>query len=183
MATATSLTTERILEIAAGWTSVEQAQADVAAMVIDLKTVVDENDQAVHDLTQTVIPTLQTDVAARDIAIGDIQDNAIPNLQQDVANQAADIVDINEVTIPGIQSNLDSIGSTMLAVGVPYRQAEPPLDDDPEFPILVGTRWYDEDDNQKEYVWDGTGWVEAGGTVADFSLTAQKFQTSTHMIY
>lgn len=183
MGVAVSLTEEKIQELMAGWQAVADRQDELNAQIAELKGQVLTYQSYLEEFTNMTLPEIESLVTANDLEVSDLKDNTVVDLGAQVDQHELNLANINDVDIPALQENVVLIGSNLASVGVPYRQAEPPLDDDPDYPILVGTAWYDEDDNNKEYRWSGTAWVEAGGTVADFSLTAQKFKTSTHMIY
>jgi hypothetical protein len=183
MATATSLTDERIAELMAGWNAVAAQQEELVTKINALSLQVETYQTLLTQFTDLTLPEIEALVAANSIQTGELRDNSIPNLEGDVAGNAADIVDLTEVTIPALQADVYSLGSSVATVGIPYRQDEPPEDLDPVNPILIGTRWYDTNNNSLEYFWNGTEWVEAGITIPDLSLTVQKFKTSTHQLY
>lgn len=182
MASVTTLSEEKIQELMAGWQAVADRQDALNVEITELKTQVESYQGLLIEFTNLTLPEIQALVAANSIETEDLKDNAIPNLEIDIQQQGQTLEDITGVTMPAMQNYLDLIGSDQLEIGVPYRQAEPPLDDDPDNPILPGTRWYDEDDNNKEHFWNGTEWVDAM-TVPDLSLTVRKFKTSTHLLY
>lgn len=183
MASVVTLSEDKIQELMAGWQAVADRQDALNAEITELKAQVETYEAMMLEFTNLTLPQIQAIVAANSIETEDMKDNAIPNLELGVDENAADLVDLNTVTLPAIQNDLSLLGSSVAAVGVPYRQDEPPLDDDPDNPILIGTRWYDTNDDEKEYSWNGTEWVESGISIPDLSLTAKKFKTSTHMIY
>jgi hypothetical protein len=50
-------------------------------------------------------------------------------------------------------------------------------------PLRTDDLWYDTDDGYKQYRYDGSTWVTFDVTISDFSLTARKFVTTTHLLY
>lgn len=183
MATAVSLTEEKIQELMAGWQAVADRQDELNAQIAELKGQVQTYQTMLTEFTNMTLPEIEALVAANDLEVSDLKDNTVTNLETQVDQHQLSLDNVQNVDIPALQENVGLIGSNLNTIGVPYRQPDEPLDDDPDNPILVGTKWYDSDDGDKERFWDGTQWVESGGTVADFSLTAEKFKTSTHMIY
>lgn len=183
MASVVTLSEDKIQELMAGWQAVADRQDALNVEITELKAQVESYQGLLTEFTNMTLPEIEALVAANDLEVSDLKDNTVTNLEAQVDQHELNLTNINDVDIPALQQNVDLIGSNLNTVGVPYRQPDEPLDDDPDNPILVGTRWYDTDDNEKERFWDGTQWVESGGTVADFSLTAEKFKTSTHMIY
>lgn len=183
MASVVTLSEDKIQELMAGWQAVSLRQDALNAEITELKAQVETYEAMLTEFTNLTLPEVQAIVAANSIETEDLRDNAIPNLETGVDQNSLGLENLNTVDIPALQADVNALGSAVAVVGVPYRQTEPPLDDDPDFPILIGTRWYDTDDGNKEYSWNGTEWVEAGISIPDLSLTAKKFKTSTHMIY
>lgn len=183
MATAISLTEDKIQELMAGWQAVADRQDELNAQIAELKGQVQTYQTLLTEFTNMTLPEIEALVAANDLEVSDLKDNTVTGLEAQVNQHDLNLTNINDVDIPALQENVTLIGSNLASVGVPYRQPDAPVDDDPDYPILVGTKWYDSDDGDKEYSWNGTEWVESGMDIADFSLTAQKFKTSTHMIY
>jgi hypothetical protein len=182
VATAVSLTDEKIQELMAGWQAVSNRQDELNAQITELKGQVETYQVMLMEFTNMTLPEIQALVSATDLEVSDLKDNTVTDLEALVSQHDLSLININTVDIPAMRSYLDLIGSDQLEIGVPYRQDEPPVDDDPDNPILPGTRWYDTNDNNKEHFWNGTDWVDAM-TVPDLSLTVQKFKTSTHQLY
>lgn len=183
MAIAVSLTDEKIQELMAGWQAVADQQEGLNAQIVELKGQVVSYQAMLTEFTNMTLPEIEALVAANSIKTSDLNDTSIPNLEAEVNQNALGIENLSEVDIPDLQQAIYSLGSSVAMVGVPYRQDEPPEDDDPDFPILVGTRWYDTNNDNLEYFWNGTEWVESGLEIPDLSLTVQKFKTSTHQLY
>jgi hypothetical protein len=182
MASVVTLSEDKIQELMAGWQAVADRQDALNAEITELKTQVETYQGMLIEFTNLTLPEIEAIVAANSIETEDLKDNAVPNLEVDVDQNTAAIDNIRTVDIPGLLDNVFLIGENMTEIGVPFRQPDPPLDDDPDNPILPGTRWFDEDDSNKEHFWNGTEWVDAM-TVPDLSLTVQKFKTSTHQLY
>lgn len=138
-------------------------QAASSSRVAELTSELEVALNQLLEINQVSIPEMNASVGGATSATSDIVENQIPNLEQAIDDQRL---------------------LTLQAIPKVFRQPEPPTnEDDPERELQIEDKWVDTDDSDKEYHWDGTAWVESGMTVADFSLTARKFLSSTHLIY
>lgn len=184
MATVISLTEAKIRELLSGWEGVELSQDQINALVSQLWTSQATVTAEMDDLKNVVMPQLQTDLAESSIRVSELNDTSLPNLETELAQADAALQDLITVTIPGIEANLTNVIDNDAVRPKVYTQPDEPTNPDiDERGLLVGDTWFDADDSNKQYVWNGVEWSTFGVDIADFSLTAKKFKTSTHMLY
>lgn len=186
MATAVSLTEAKIRELLSGYEGVALSQDEINALVGQLLISQQSVSSQMQTLEQQTIPQLLADLAAGDIRIAELNDTVIPTLQADLAEHDLAIDNLNTVTIPALQADLASTSQNVLDSPQSYYTVTAPTNpDEDNRDLVVGDAWYDPNDNNKPYMWNGVEWtaIAGSGDVADFSLTAQKFKTSSHMIY
>lgn len=177
------LTAERAAELAAGWEAVAAKQAETDSEVASLRQALSEALVMLDEFRQMTVPQLNARVTNNNDLVNTLNDNSIPNLTAAVGEQAATLDTVVAVDLPAIQESLSNVSELVMEVPTEFEGTELPLDDDPDRLLVVGDRFYDTDNANKEYRWNGTMWVETGIDIADLSLTAEKFKTSTHMIY
>lgn len=184
MATVTSFTAQRILELAAGWEQVTQTQSETDAVISQLNGELAANQEAMDHLTSVTMPELQQSLAANDVALSDLNDNVLVDLQATLAQNSLDIQNLNTVTIPSISEKLSNeIENTLVRPKVYVQPDEPTNPDEDDRYLVAGDTWFDSDDNNRQRIWNGSEWTTFNVDVSDFSLTVRKFMTSTHMIY
>lgn len=184
MATVVSLTEDKIRELLSGYEGVALKQSDIDALVQQIKIDLASNQASVDELNNVTIPQLRIELADNDSKLADLNTNTLPQLQIELDQANADINDLNTVDLPSLRADLDSTSQNVLDMPKAYYTATAPLNPDDDLrDLVVGDTWFDPNDNNKQYTWNGTEWSTLSVDVADFSLTAQKFKTSTHMIY
>lgn len=184
MAVVTSLTATRIQELLAGWESVGLSQDEINALIIQLATNVASQAAVVEDFTETTLPHLREDLEGAANTVSDLNDNVLPTLQSTLSEHDDQLEILNTVTLPSLQESLDATVTNVRESPKVYVQDDPPEDpDDDGRDLVVGDTWFDSNDENAHQIWDGAAWTTFKVDVADFSLTAQKFKTTTHMIY
>lgn len=184
MATVVSLTEDKIQELMSGWQSLGLSQDQINALVVQLKGTVETNDAQMQELNTTTLPQLQTDLAESSIRVSDLNDVTIPDLQNNLDQSKLAIENLQTVDIPALRQDVDSTIQNAIDRPKVYVQPEAPTnpDDDDRY-LVVGDVWYDEDNNNKQTIWNGVEWSTFGVEISDFSLTVKKFMSSSHMIY
>jgi hypothetical protein len=182
MATVTSLTATRIEELLAGWESVGLSQDEINSLIVQLGTNVLEQGASLEHFNEVIRPVLEASVADSSLALSDMNDNILPALDAGLATANTELETLLTVTLPSLQTDMDNT-----LINVAERPNVYVQDDEPENPdendrdLVVGDTWFGPDDVQR--IWNGTEWTTLSIDVADFSLTAQKFKTSRHMLY
>ena len=127
MATVTSLTKDRILELMAGWESVSGSQAELNAALANFRITLDANDAALTELDNIILPQLRADLDANDILMGELNDVILPQLQADLAQNDLELANLNTVLIPQLNDMLASNDATLTElndVTIPALNAE-----------------------------------------------------------
>lgn len=185
MATVQSLTAEKIQELMAGWDGVELSQEQINSLISQLLTSQAMLDLLMEQFQNITLPQLLQDLNANDILLADLNENTLPGLQQALDDAEAQILNLQTVTLPGIQQDLINEIEGSAARPKVYHQADEPTNPDiDDRDLLFGDTWFDEDDGNKQYMWDGLAWTASlVGDIPDFSLTVRKFLSTTHHIY
>jgi hypothetical protein len=188
MATVISLSENKIKELLAGYEGVSMNQEQINALVQEMYIAQQTINARMDFLDGTTMPQLIQDVASGAIRIDELTATVIPSLDAAQAQNAADLENLTTVTLPTLEQDLASTAATVRESPQTYHQAEAPLNPDDELrDLVVGDTWYDSDDNNKRYTWNGVEWTQLEGsgstTIPDFSLTVRKFLSSTHQIY
>lgn len=213
MATATSLTHERILALAAGWEGVESDLSDTNLLVGQLQQAMAGNQEALALFQSETLPQLQAALAANDASVNHLQsttlvdlqatlddnvsaistliESTIPTLDEQLNSNSGWILDLNENLLPAMETRLQeaetlvqAAAQTVLESPRAYSNVPQPLNPDSEGrPLVVGDSWYDQSDNNKQYVWNGVEWTTLDVDIPDFSLTVRKFMSTSHLIY
>lgn len=185
MATVISLTEQKIRELLAGWEEVGLSQDQINALVAQLWTDQVSVNTRMEEFENVTLPSIQQEVGAASNRVSELNETTLPNLAADLAQANATIENLVTVDIPEIQAGLiNEIENTQVRPQV-FVQAEPPpaYDDLAERDLVVGDTWFDSDDNNMQRIWNGVEWSTFGIDIPDFSLTARKFLSTTHMIY
>jgi hypothetical protein len=184
MAEVTSLTEQRIMQLASEWVSVADNQETTAAFVGMLKTFLEQNQAKLSELNEQTIPQLLETLAANEISVSELNENVLPDLQSALDENATALADLNTVAIPALQIGLENEIENARARPHVYVQPEAPTnpDEDDRY-LVVGDSWFDSDDNNRQTVWNGVEWSTFNIDIPDLSITVKKFKTSTHMIY
>lgn len=185
MASVVSLTDEAIQELMAGWQSVGLSQDQINALVVQLKTSVESQGAALTEFQEIDRPQLEADLAANSIRVAELNDNLIPNFELALQQTALELQNLSEIDVAALRRDLDSEiinGVDRPKVFVQPEAPENP-DEESERYLVVGDVWFDDDDNNKQRVWNGAEWTTFAVDIPDLSLTVQKFKTNTHMIY
>lgn len=184
MGTVISLSEAKIRELLSGLEGQTASQEQINALVQDMHTA-QESINAKMDLLEGVtIPDITQDIAENNIRVDDLHATVIPDLNAALDQNAAQINDLNTVVIPSLQQNLSDVSTNLNDIPKTYNQPEPPLNPDDDLrDLVVGDRWFDTDDNNKQYTWTGAEWSTLNVDIPDLSLTVNKFKTSMHMIY
>lgn len=185
MATVTSLSEQRILELAAGWQGVAGTQAVTEAELTLIKQSLANNNAAVDDLTNNKMPALQEALAADNVVIANLNDTVIPTLRADLTGVDAAVVDIQAITLPNLQGDLDSVSINSNLRPKTFWSDVPPVDEeDGSRPLQVSDVWYNTTNGENiQSIWNGVEWSTFTVGIADFSLTVKKLLSTTHMIY
>lgn len=178
MGTIITLSEERILELAAGWAAVSEQQDALNGQVSSLETAHDEQTSALNELHNFTLPELQSNLAENAVAVSNLNDTVLPDLNASLNDAALAIQNLNEVTIPGMQIGIDGATSRPQV----FFQPEPPEVANGR-DLDVNDVWYDTDDGNKQYIWNGVEWSTFNVEIHDFSITVRKLMSSTHMIY
>lgn len=184
MPTVTSLTATRILELLTGFDGLAEGQAVLDGIIAGLSSSISQHQGELDNLNNVVLPELNENLASNQVLIDDLNENVLPGLQASLDAANADIEDINSVVLPALSTDLGSLSDLAIDQPQVFRQPEPPTNDDIEFRDLqLGDVWYDTDNGNAQYMWNGVEWSTFGIDIPDLSLTVKKFNTSTHMIY
>lgn len=184
MAVVVSLTETKIRELLSNLQGIELSQDEINAIIVQLLTSQGTLEADMDELKNVTVSQLQVELAANDIAVAQLNDTTLPALEADLEQAQLDLTNLSTVSIPALEENLSNELANAALRPKAYRQADAPTDPDiDDRGLIVGDTWFDTDDDNKQYVWNGTEWSTLSSDVADFSLTAQKFKTSTHMIY
>lgn len=108
MATVTSYTEEKILELMQGWEGVSEEQGAINAYLADVVVQLEANTAALEEFENQTLPALQADLTSSSIAVGNLVDVAIPNLQAELDANTADLNDLNTTVLPELQGSLSS---------------------------------------------------------------------------
>lgn len=108
MGSVTGMTSTKILELAANWQQVENAQAQLSAQLNTVKADLQANQNAVNTLNNTTIPNLNQSVGANTTAINNLNETEMVNLQAAQAANANELTNLNTITIPSLQGTLDT---------------------------------------------------------------------------
>ena len=184
MATVISYTEDKIKELLGPWDGVALTQDEINAKLQQMRTSLDSQGAMQTEFNQVVRPQLEAAVAESSIQVSELNETVVPSLRQDLTQTQTDVQDLNTVTIPSIQQDVSATIQTIAERPKAYPQDEEPTnpDDDGRY-LVVGDTWFDTDNNNQQSVWNGVEWSTFSVDVAEFSLTAEKFKTSTHMIY
>lgn len=182
MATATSLTKERILELAAGWDAVQEAQDVLTATVEGLSTTLQSQQADLNEFNNTTLPNLQNTVSNNDTQIQDIKDNAIPDMQAILAEHDSRMDSLDQIQLPAIVQDLSDVAANAGAIPQIFFADDPPENTD-DRDLQINDVWYDKNDGYKQYNWDGTEWMPFNVDIPDLSLTVKKFKTESHEVY
>lgn len=184
MASVTSFTATKIQSLLAEYEGISLSQQEILSLLQQLFVDTESNDAQMTELREVILPQLQDDLAANSIELDTLADTTLPNLQADLAQASLQLENINTVDLPSMRQDLDAEITNNLDRPKTYVQPDEPTNpDEDNRDLVVGDSWFDDDDNNKQYVWNGAQWSTFSVDVADFTLTAQKFKTSTHMIY
>ena len=184
MATVTSFTSQKILELLSGWEGVGADQIETNVLVGALSDALQENMALIEELNSLTLPQIEESLAENGILVADLNDNILPTLQQVLEENAARINDIATVDIPNIALDLaNNIENTQARPNVYVQDEAPTNPDEDDRYLIVGDSWFDSNDNNKQRIWNGVEWTTFEVDIPDLSLTVVKFKTSTHMIY
>lgn len=184
MATVVSLTKTQIEELLSGWEEIGLSQDQINGLVIQLQTRVISQEAYLENFLEVVKPEMEAQAAAAAIELSDLKDVTLPALQADMDQANIDVETMMTVTIPSLQNDVISTVTNVNERPSIYVQPDEPTDpDDDERDLVVGDTWFDSDDDNTQRIWNGVEWSTFKIDVADFTLTAQKFKTSTHMLY
>lgn len=183
MATVTSFTSQRILEMAAGWQQVADDLNGTDLTVGDLKAYFERFSADMIELSNFILPQLRNELTNNDNALKELNENVLPGLAAAQEANNAVIENLNTVSIPALEESIYQAGELAKLAPIQFNQDEEPLDgDDPSRPLRPGDIWVHSDGTRK--TWDGDSWEEVEALdIADFSLTAKKFYSTTHLIY
>lgn len=185
MATVVSLTEAKIKELLAGWEGVSLSQEQINALVAQLWTSQATLDAMMETLREVTLPQLQGDLDANSTKVSELNDTILPNLEADLEQTSLELQNLVAVDLPSIQQSIDNEVELTRERPKVFVQAEPPpaYDDLEERDLVVGDTWFDIDDNNKQYIWNGVEWSTMNVNIGDFSLTVRKFLTTKHQIY
>ncbi len=183
MATVNGLTAERMMELVSEWTQIKARQDALAAQIADLQADYTGQSDIIDEFTGMTLPELMALLEAQQSTVVDLTDQQAA-LDQTLAENKLIIDGIQQVDVQSLQDQIYSQQQQFDEIPTEFNQPEAPVDgDDPDRALVIGDRWFDTDDGNKEYRWTGTEWVESGLSIPDLSITVQKFKTSSHMIY
>ena len=184
MASVTSLTATRILELMAQWDGTVLGLEEINAVVADLNTKVETSSFNLTQFHEETLPALQEALASSNTAVSDLNETKIPDLESALDSNQSALDELNSVTLPSLQADLAAGIENSLIRPQTYFADDPPAEDPiEEFYLNVDDVWYDTNDGNKQHRWDGTQWVTFAIDIPDLSLTVKKFKTSTHLIY
>lgn len=186
MATVVSLTEAKIRELLASYDGVALSQEELEALVQQIKFETDQTNAEMELIRNSTIPQLNEDVASSSNEVANLRDVVIPTLEITQDQQGAQINDLLTVTIPTLEADLASTATTVRESPQTYYDETMPTNPDADGrDLVVGDTWYAPLEDNKEYTWNGVDWttMSVSADIADFSLTAEKFATTRHMIY
>lgn len=190
MATVTSLTAERILQIAGGGGGIgpggsneyllsEELQAALGQLQIELE----QNTAMLAELNESTLPALEQTLAANDIALSELTEIQIVNLQAALEQNQQILAGIEQVDIPLLQQDVSNVVVNDLARPKQYVQEDEPTNPDVEDrELIVGDTWVTPSNNI-QHIWNGVAWSAFNVEISDFSLTVKKFLSTKHQIY
>ena len=182
MATVTSYDAAKIEELVSGIEGVYGEQTELRALLVSLLAQSEANAAQIDDLINNVIPNMNAQVGSNTEVVSDLNENQMPNLSDALAENNSALSILTETTMPALEADLAS--SIINSIEKPYQffQDEPPESTE-DRELMVNDIWYDTNDDNASYRWDGTYWVAFNMPIADLSITVKKFNTATHMIY
>lgn len=184
MATVTSLTEAKIQDLMAGWQQVGYDQDEINALVLQLRTLVEENTVITEELNNSVLPELRQSLSENENRLSELNDNVIPDFVNNLDQVQLDVDNVRLVDLPSLRQDVDNTTQNLLDRPKVYVQPEAPTNpDEEERYLVVGDVWHDSDNDNKQTVWNGVEWSTFGVEISDFSLTVKKFLSSSHMIY
>lgn len=184
MGTVISLSENKIMEILSGYAGVNMNQEQINALVQEMYIAQQTINARMDFLDGTTLPDLIEDVAQGNIRIDELVATVIPDLDAAQEQNSAQLNDLLTVLIPTLQQDLQNTATNVNESPMAYHQAEAPLNPDDDLrDLVVGDRWFDTDDNNRQYTWNGVEWTTLSTDIPDLSITVAKFNTSTHMIY
>ncbi len=108
MATATSLTQERITELMAGWEGVSVDQEAQAALIAALQVALAGHESNLEEWNNITLPQLEADLAAGSIAVSEVVDDLLPALQVELDGHDENLVQLNTIDIPNLHAQINS---------------------------------------------------------------------------
>jgi hypothetical protein len=108
MATVTSYTEEKILDLMSGWEGVSDEQAAINAYIASVLVQLNTNSAALEEFENVTLPGIQEDVTNASIAVSTLTDTSIPNLQAQITTNTEDLQALNDVTLVELAGALDS---------------------------------------------------------------------------
>jgi hypothetical protein len=107
MATVTSFTSAKILEMFGEYASLSQEQRDTSVLVAEMKTQMAENTAAITTLNETDLPNLEANLAGVEVTLLDLNDNRFPALETTVN-------DLNTNRLPAVETSLADLNDNRL---------------------------------------------------------------------
>lgn len=184
MASVTSLTATRIMELVDSLDAGTATISDLNAVVAALNSKVEASQLDITEFHEITLPALQDQLANNATVVDDLNDNKLPDLQNALDENQTALDELNTVTLPSLQADLASgIENSLVRPQTYFSDVMPVEDELDEFYLNVDDVWYDTAHGNKQYRWDGTQWITFSVDIPDLSITVKKFQTSTHLIY
>lgn len=182
MATVTSLTAEKIYELLSDVTVVSNNQDEIKALLENIKAQLANNSAAINLFNNQTLPDLLQQLADGSITVNELLNTHFPNIQQQLNQTQTTVNDLNLVKVPSLQNDLNSGLTNIILKPQTFFQDEPPENTE-ERDLQLNDVWYDTNDSNKQYRWNGTSWVNFEVNIPEFSLVVTKFRSSTHLLY
>lgn len=159
MGTVTSLTADKIQELASQWEGVAANQGDTDVEVNGLRVSHETFNSLFTTFINATLPQLLEAIAGIDINIGDLNDNVIPDLLNWLDQLNLAIQNLQTVTLPELEQDLvNEIEGNAARPKVYVQPDEPTNPDIDDRDLIVGDVWFDSDDDMKMRLWNGTQW-------------------------
>lgn len=184
MGTVVSLTEAKIQELVAGWEGVSLTQEQINALVSQLVVSQAVLDATMEEFVTVVKPQLEADLAAGAIAVSELNDVVLPELINDLASNSLSLENLNTVTLPALQEELQNEIDVNAERPKIYVQPEPPDNPDENDRVLQpADRWYDDDNDLADHIWNGTEWVLYEFEIPDLSEAIEAYISPEHALY
>lgn len=180
----TTYSVDAITELFAAYGDAVGGQNAINQMVQDLQVSMGQGMDRITNFEQFLLPEFQEQMEANNIALAEMRDNLAENLRQSLDQNTAAIKLLTDSIIPELKDDLEDTAEQVRDSPKSYYSSTAPTNpDETGRPLVVGDSWYDEDDSNKAYTWNGVEWTTFTVDVGDISVSVGNLKTATHMIY